>query len=106
MISTWVGYTAGTLTTLAFLPQVLHVWRTKRADDLHMGTLVSFTAGITLWLLYGIVRGEWPIIAANAVSLALQIAILVLKLRYAAARRDKGIRLSGVTMADARLTLG
>ncbi len=42
---TWVGYAAGTLTTIAFLPQVLHVWRTKRADDLHMGTLVSFMAG-------------------------------------------------------------
>ena len=47
---TWVGYAAGTLTTIAFLPQVLHVWKTKSAEDLHLGTLVCFTMGISLWL--------------------------------------------------------
>jgi MtN3 and saliva related transmembrane protein len=85
-LSTWAGYAAGTLTTLAFLPQVLHVWKTKRADDLHIGTLVSFTAGLALWLLYGIARRDPPIILANAVSLMLQGAIIYLKLRYKGAR--------------------
>jgi MtN3 and saliva related transmembrane protein len=79
---TWVGYAAGTLTTIAFLPQVAHVWRTKRADDLHIGTLVSFTVGITLWLIYGIAVRQAPVILANAVTLGLQCAILFLKLRY------------------------
>lgn len=60
-ISTWIGYAAGTLTTLAFLPQALQVWKTKRADDLHIGTLVSFAAGIVLWMLYGIARRDPPI---------------------------------------------
>jgi MtN3 and saliva related transmembrane protein len=85
---TWVGYAAGTLTTIAFLPQVLHVWKTKRADDLHIGTLVSFTVGIALWLVYGIARREPPIIVANAVGLMLQCAIIYLKLRYARARKS------------------
>jgi MtN3 and saliva related transmembrane protein len=80
---TWIGYVAGTLTTFAFLPQVSHVWKTKRADDLHIGTLVSFTLGIVLWLAYGIARREPPIILANAVTLLLQAAIIFLKLRYA-----------------------
>lgn len=84
---TWVGYAAGTLTTVAFLPQVLHVWRTKRADDLHMGTLVSFMAGVTLWLAYGIGTRQMPVILANGVTLILQCAILVLKLRYAGGKR-------------------
>jgi MtN3 and saliva related transmembrane protein len=84
---TWVGYVAGTLTTIAFLPQVLHVWRTKRADDLHMGTLVSFMAGVTLWIAYGIAARQMPVIVANAVTLLLQCAILVLKLRYAGGKR-------------------
>jgi len=70
------------LTTIAFLPQVAHVWRTKRADDLHIGTLVSFTVGITLWLIYGIAVRQAPVILANAVTLGLQCAILFLKLRY------------------------
>jgi MtN3 and saliva related transmembrane protein len=80
---TWVGYAAGTLTTIAFLPQLLHVWRTKHAEDLHMGTLVCFATGITLWLVYGIATRQMPVIVANAVTLGLQGAILCLKLRYA-----------------------
>lgn len=84
---TWVGYAAGTLTTIAFVPQVLHVWQHKRADDLHMGTLVIFTLGIVLWLLYGISLRLLPVILPNAVTLGLQCAILFLKMRYA--RRDK-----------------
>lgn len=80
----WVGYAAGTLTTIAFLPQVVHVWKTKRADDLHIGTLVSFTVGVTLWLIYGIILRQMPVILANAVTLVLQCAILLLKLRYKA----------------------
>jgi MtN3 and saliva related transmembrane protein len=80
---TWVGYAAGTLTTLAFLPQVVHVWKTKSADDLHLGTLVSFTLGVSLWLVYGIAVKQMPVILANAVTLGLQCAILFLKLRYA-----------------------
>ncbi len=82
-VFTWVGYAAGTLTTIAFLPQVLHVWKTKRADDLHMGTLVIFTTGIVLWLVYGIAVRQMPVIVANAATLVLQCAILWLKLRYA-----------------------
>jgi MtN3 and saliva related transmembrane protein len=83
MVVTWVGYAAGTLTTIAFLPQVLHMWKIKRSDDLHIGTLVSFTVGIVLWLAYGIATRQRPVILANAVTLALQAAIIFLKLRYA-----------------------
>ncbi len=84
-IHTWLGYAAGTLTTIAFLPQVLHVWQTKRAEDLHIGTLVSFTVGVILWLTYGLLTHQRPVILANAVTLALQAAIIFLKLRYARA---------------------
>lgn len=82
---TWIGYAAGTLTTIAFLPQMLHVWQTKRADDLHIMTLLSFTVGVVLWLTYGIATHQRPVIVANAVTLALQAAILFMKLRYARA---------------------
>ncbi len=84
---TWIGYAAGTLTTICFIPQVLHVWKTKRADDLHIGTLVSFTVGVILWLIYGIVTRQMPVILANVATLALQCAIIYLKLRYARAER-------------------
>jgi MtN3 and saliva related transmembrane protein len=87
---TWVGYAAGTLTTIAFLPQVLHVWKTKKADDLHWGMLVIFTVGILLWLLYGISLRLLPVILPNAVTLVLQLAIIFLKVRYSGAGTDRG----------------
>jgi MtN3 and saliva related transmembrane protein len=85
---TWVGYAAGTLTTLAFLPQVIHVWQRKSGEGLHIGTLVSFTLGITLWLIYGIAVNSMPVILANAVTLVLQCAIIFLKIRYARAGKQ------------------
>lgn len=86
-VAVWIGYAAGTLTTIAFLPQVLHVRKTKRADDLSIGTLVGFTVGISLWLLYGIITRQMPVILANAVTLALQGSIIFMKLRYAKAEK-------------------
>ena len=65
-VFTWVGYAAGTLTTIAFLPQVLHVWKRKSADDLHIGTLVSFTVGVTLWLVYGIGVRQRPVVVVTS----------------------------------------
>jgi MtN3 and saliva related transmembrane protein len=78
----WIGYAAGTLTTVAFFPQLVHVWQTKRADDLNMGMLVIFTVGLVLWLVYGLGTGQRPVILANSVALGLQAMILFLKLRY------------------------
>ena len=88
-MATWIGYAAGTLTTICFVPQVAHVWKTKRADDLHSGTLAMFTVGIVLWLTYGIATHQRPVILANAVTLALQVAIIFLKVRYARAGKVK-----------------
>jgi MtN3 and saliva related transmembrane protein len=85
---TWVGYAAGTLTTIAFLPQLLHVWQTKRADDLHWGMLLILAVGIALWLIYGVATHQPPVIVANAVTLVLQAAIIFLKLRFARRARQ------------------
>jgi MtN3 and saliva related transmembrane protein len=79
---TLVGFVAGTLTTLSFVPQVMHTARTRRCDDLSYGMLLAFGAGVALWLLYGIWLRAMPIIAANAVTLALILAILVMKIRF------------------------
>jgi MtN3 and saliva related transmembrane protein len=96
-LHTSIGFAAGTLTTIAFLPQVLHVWQTKRADDLHWGMLLTFTVGVVLWLIYGISLRLMPVILPNAVTLALQAAIIFLKLRYARAapRQQEQAQLSG-----------
>jgi MtN3 and saliva related transmembrane protein len=81
---TLIGFAAGTLTTLSFVPQVLHTWKTKRCDDLSYGMLLAFGGGVALWLVYGVLLHALPITAANCVTLGLIAAIVIMKLRYAA----------------------
>lgn len=86
-----IGFAAGVLTTFAFLPQLLHTFKTKSVADLHVGTLVTFDIGLFLWLVYGIHLHSWPMILANAVTLCFQIPLLMLKLRY----RNSNVTKSG-----------
>jgi MtN3 and saliva related transmembrane protein len=77
-----LGYVAGALTTLAFLPQVLRIVRTRSAQDVAWGMIAMFCAGVALWLWYGIRLDSWPLIVANSVTLVLVLTMLALKLRY------------------------
>ena len=77
-----IGTLAATLTTLSFLPQALHTFRTKDVRGISLGMYSVFTSGVSGWLVYGLLLGEWPIIIANAITLALASTILVMKLRY------------------------
>jgi len=81
-LSETLGYAAGFLTTVAFIPQVLKIWRSKSADDVSFAAFAAFTVGVALWLLYGIARQEPPIIIWNSVTLVLAAAILVMKVKY------------------------
>jgi MtN3 and saliva related transmembrane protein len=81
-LTTLLGSVAGILTTISFVPQVLHAWRSKSCDDLSWGMLLTFSAGVVLWLVYGLRLWAMPIIVANAVTLALLLAIMALKARY------------------------
>lgn len=82
-----IGTLAAILTTAAFVPQVLHTWRSRRADDVSLGMYLIFTVGLALWTAYGVMIGAWPVIIANAVTLLLAGAILVMKLRWGRDRR-------------------
>jgi len=73
---------AGTCTTLAFLPQVLHTLRTRDVKSLSLGMYVVFTSGIALWIAFGIVIRSWPVIITNVVTFVLAALVLVMKLRY------------------------
>jgi MtN3 and saliva related transmembrane protein len=78
----WFGGTAATLTTIAFIPQVVQIWRSRSACDVSLPMYVLFVAGIALWLVYGLLLQAWPLIVANAVTLTLASAVLVMKLRW------------------------
>jgi MtN3 and saliva related transmembrane protein len=77
-----IGSVAAFCTTCSFLPQLLRVWRRKSASDISLSMFLLFSFGVACWLVYGIGIGSSPIMAANAVTLVLALAILALKLRY------------------------
>ena len=79
---TAIGFAAEALTTLAFLPQAVKSWRSRSTSDVSLGMALLLVTGIVLWLAYGLLRGDLPIIAANAVTLVLAGSILVSKLRF------------------------
>jgi len=79
---TILGLVAGTLTTLAFLPQLFKIWRSKSAKDISFNTLIIFNIGIFLWLIYGIYLNALPIILANLFTLIFNMIIVWLKIRY------------------------
>ena len=77
-----VGLAAAFLTTLSFLPQVLHTIRTRSTHDISLRMYSLFTLGVFLWLIYGLILRDVPIIGANVVTLLLSGTVLVLKLRH------------------------
>lgn len=79
---TAIGFTAGALTTVAFLPQLQRTWRTRSAHDVSLAMLLTFTTGVLLWFVYGFLVQSWPIVVTNVVTFLLTAAILVLKLRF------------------------
>jgi len=77
-----IGLAAGFLTTVAFVPQVTKVWKDRSAKELSLKTFVAFSSGVILWLVYGVMLGEFPMILWNAVTLALVGAIVAMKLKF------------------------
>lgn len=77
-----IGIAAGLLTTLAYVPQVVKVWRTRSARDISLAMFVIMNLGIALWLAYGLLIGSPGLILANGATLCLTTAVLVAKLRF------------------------
>lgn len=80
----WIGYVAATLTTISFLPQAMQVFKTKDVSSISLGMYCIFTAGVLMWLIYGVLQQDWPIILANVITLVLAVSILVMKIKYSA----------------------
>lgn len=77
-----IGFAAAILTTIAFVPQVVRVWRSRSTRDISLPMFLVLALGIVLWLIYGALIGDLPLIVANVVTLILVLMILFFKLRY------------------------
>ncbi len=77
-----LGLIAAACTTLAFVPQATKAWRTRSTKDISLGMFLLMIGGIVLWLIYGALRVDIPLVVANAATLGLAGTILYLKLRH------------------------
>ena len=96
-----IGFTAATLTTLSFVPQLVKTWQTQSSGDLSLGMLVAFVAGILLWIVFGVAMHAAPVIAANVATLVLASCQIGLTLRY---RRREGMSRGGAGRAKSEST--
>ncbi len=81
-----IGAAAAILTTSSFLPQAIKVVRTRDTDAISLAMYVLFTAGVSLWGIYGVMTGQWSIIIANGVTVVLAATILAMKVAAIAGR--------------------
>jgi MtN3 and saliva related transmembrane protein len=77
-----IGSISAFLTTLAFVPQALHSWKTRDLSGISLPMYSLFSVGVAGWIVYGLMIGSWPIIAANVVTFILACAVLILKLKH------------------------
>ncbi len=78
----FVSAAAATLTTVAFVPQAIHIIRFKETRAISLQMYVVFASGVALWFVFGVMIWNWPIMVANATTLALALTIIRMKLRY------------------------
>jgi MtN3 and saliva related transmembrane protein len=78
----WIGACAAVLTSLSYLPQVQKTWPRGSTPDLSLKMLVTLTAGLVLWIGYGLLGSDWVIVAANSVGASLSASVLAFEFRY------------------------
>jgi MtN3 and saliva related transmembrane protein len=77
-----LGLSAGTITSITFLPQVIQIWKTKSAKDLSLGMLGLLILGVSMWLIYGIIAKDIAIIYTNSMVLAMSLVMVFFKYRF------------------------
>jgi MtN3 and saliva related transmembrane protein len=74
------GFAAATFTTVAFVPQVWRSYRTRDVSGISLGMYALFSAGVALWIVYGLLIGSWPLLVANCATFALASCVLAMKI--------------------------
>ncbi|MDF2383731.1 SemiSWEET transporter [Nostoc ellipsosporum NOK] len=84
-----LGYTAGAITSLTFLPQVIKTLKEKSAKDVSLLMFIIAVVNQTMWVVYGALLSNWVIILTNSVILSMSVTMIILKLRYSARENAK-----------------
>jgi MtN3 and saliva related transmembrane protein len=81
VIIPWIGACAAVLTSLSYIPQVRKAWPRGSTADLSLKMLIVLTSGLLFWIAYGLLKGDWVIVAANSVGAILSGSVLAFKIR-------------------------
>jgi MtN3 and saliva related transmembrane protein len=81
-LTSLIGLAAGFLTTLSLVPQATKCWKSRSAKDVSRKMFIAFCLGVALWLVYGIAKGDIPMMIWNSISLVLALSILAMKLKF------------------------
>lgn len=81
-IASYVGYAAGALTVVSYFPQAMRAWKTRKVDDLSWGMVGMLVVAGGLWIVYGVMSKQMPVILTNSGTVVLTAAILVAKFRF------------------------
>ena len=77
-----LGYVAGVVTVASFLPQVVRAWRTRQTRDLSLASLALLITAGSMWILYGGLSRDWPVVATNSGMVGLLMLLAAAKVRY------------------------
>ena len=77
-----LGLIAGACSAIAFIPQVLHIWRSRSTKDISLKMYLIYCGGVVMWVIYGLLQAAPSIIIANMVMLVLSISILIMKIKF------------------------
>jgi MtN3 and saliva related transmembrane protein len=81
-LSVYIGVAAGALTSISLLPQLIKIIKEKKAGDISYGMLITLLAGLSLWIWYGIMRKDYPIIITNSFSFIINSLVIFFTTRY------------------------
>ena len=77
-----LGLVATCFTTSSFVPQVIRTWKTRDVSGISLSTYVIITLGLALWLIYGVLKGDLPLIVANSLMVILTLSITIMKISF------------------------
>jgi MtN3 and saliva related transmembrane protein len=78
----WVGIGAGVLTAFSMLPQLIKIIKEKKAEEISIVMVIVLIAGLSLWIAYGVLKEDWPLIITNSFSVLVNILLLVFRIKY------------------------
>jgi MtN3 and saliva related transmembrane protein len=78
----YLGYFAGAVTVMSFVPQVIRAWRTRQTRDLSLGSFALLITAGSLWIVYGATSRDWPVVVTNCGMVVLNVALAAAKMRH------------------------